>query len=263
MRDFSYKTYEQLLNELKSAKFNFATVEDFASGLKDRFIVLRHDVDSWSSNALQMAKIEAEHGIKATYYFRVSPLSYNERIIRQILDLGHELGYHYEDLSSCRGNKEQAISSFQRNLEKFRKFYPVKTIVMHGKPLSHWNNLDLWKYYDYHDYGIICEPYLDFDFNQILYLTDVGNCWDGDKYSIRDTVRSTFNFPIHSTYDLIDHLQKGLLPDQIMLNAHPSRWNDNLCKWIIRYYVLTLPKYLPKKMLKIYREKRKTAVKET
>jgi len=253
MRDFSYKTYEQLLNELKSAKFNFATVEDFASGLKDRFIVLRHDVDSWSSNALQMAKIEAEHGIKATYYFRVSPLSYNERIIRQILDLGHELGYHYEDLSSCSGNQEQAIASFQRNLEKFRKLYPVKTIAMHGKPLSHWNNLDLWKYYDYHDYGIICEPYLDFDFNQILYLTDTGNCWDGDKYSIRDTVHSTFNFQIHSTKDLIFYIEKGLLPDKILLSVHPARWNDNLCKWIIRYYILTVPKYQAKKWVKRWR----------
>lgn len=252
-KDFTLTIYKRLIECIICNKYTIKTIYDFHTLFLNRFIILRHDVDSWPSNALQMAKIEAEHGIKATYYFRVSPLSYNEKIIKQIVDLGHELGYHYEDLSSCRGNKEQAIASFQRNLEKFRKFYPVKTIAMHGKPLSRWNNLDLWKYYDYHDYSIICEPYLDFDFNQILYLTDTGNCWDGDKYSIRDTVHSTFNFQIHSTKDLIFYIEKGLLPDKILLSVHPARWNDNVIKWIIRYYILTVPKYQAKKWVKRWR----------
>ena len=39
---------------------------------------------------------------------------------------------------------ELAICDFGRNLEKFRKFYPVKTICMHGSPLSKWDNRDLW-----------------------------------------------------------------------------------------------------------------------
>ena len=54
---------------------------------------------------------------------------------------------------------ELAIEDFERNLEKFREFYPVKTICMHGSPLSKWDNRDLWKRYDYRDYGIIAEPY--------------------------------------------------------------------------------------------------------
>ncbi len=38
-------------------------------------------------------------------------------------------------------------------------------------------------------------------------------------------------------------------------NVHPARWNDNYLKWWIRYYVLTLPKYQAKKMLKQIRNK--------
>ena len=61
---------------------------------------------------------------------------------------------------------------------------PVKTICMHGSPLSKWDNRDLWKRYNYRDYGIIAEPYFDVDFDEVFYITDTGRRWDGDKVSI-------------------------------------------------------------------------------
>jgi hypothetical protein len=30
------------------------------------------------------------------------------------------------------------------------------------------------------------EPYFDINFEEVLYLTDTGRCWDGDLYNIRD-----------------------------------------------------------------------------
>src|SRR5690625_1791146 len=56
---------------------------------------------------------------------------------------------------------------------------------------SKWHHLteisrDLWKWYSYRDYGIIAEPYFDLDFSRVLYLTDTGRRWDGDKVSVRD-----------------------------------------------------------------------------
>jgi hypothetical protein len=257
MRDFTFTMYYLLLKELLQVNYKTLTIEQLLYNTNKKVVILRHDVDSWPSNALQMAKLEAESGVKSTYYFRVSPLSYNEMIIREVAALGHEIGYHYEDLTSCHGDKNKAIKSFERNLEHFRKFYPVKTIAMHGKPLSRWNNLDLWQQYDFHDYGLIGEPYLSLDFDKILYLTDTGNCWDGDRYSIRDSVKSKFSYNIHTTFDLIAHLEKGLLPQQIMLNVHPARWNDNLLQWVVRYYILTLPKYQTKKWVKTWRNRKK------
>ena len=72
-------------------------------------------------------------------------------------------------------------------MEKLWKFYPVKTICMHGSPLSKLDNLDLWKKYDYRDFGIIAKPYFDVDFDEVFYLTDTGQR-DGWKVSIRDKV---------------------------------------------------------------------------
>ena len=79
-----------------------------------------------------------------------------------------------------------AIESFSENLEMLRKIVTVKTICMHGSPMSRWDSRLLWKYYDYRDFGIIGEPYFDIDFDQVLYLTDTGRCWNGESVSIRD-----------------------------------------------------------------------------
>ena len=136
----------------------------------------------------------------------------------------------------CKGDYDAAIKHFELNLEKFRKIYPVKTICMHGSPLSKWDNRDLWKKYNYRDFGIIAEPYFDIDFSDVLYLTDTGRRWDGSDVSVRDKVASKGqnafdNLKFRSTMDIITAAQNGLLPDRIMINTHPQRWFDFGIDW--------------------------------
>ena len=54
-------------------------------------------------------------GIKESYYFRAVPESWDEDIIKEIAELGHEIGYHYDDLAQCGGVHEKAILRFQKN----------------------------------------------------------------------------------------------------------------------------------------------------
>lgn len=60
------------------------------------------------------------------------------------------------------------------------------SICMHGSPMSPYDSRDLWKQYNYKDFGIIGKPYFDIDFSKVLYLTDTGRRWDGEKVSVRD-----------------------------------------------------------------------------
>jgi hypothetical protein len=253
-RDFTVRKYSELLDAFKEAGYDFQTVENYVRKPNNRVVILRHDVDSWPKNALQMAELENKSSIKSTYYFRKSWLSFKENIVQRIVGYGHEIGYHYEDLSSAKGNYKKAIKRFRENLSFLRKYYPVTTIAMHGRPLSKWDSKDIWNKYDYHSYSLITEPYLDFNFNEIFYLTDTGNRWDGDKYSIRDYVQSAYSYEIHNTNELIKHIQGGLLPNKIMLSVHPARWNNSFIKWWIRYYILTFPKLLIKKSIKYKRK---------
>ena len=237
--DFTIKQYTQLLKALQSQGYLFQTFAEFLQLPALQTIVLRHDVDLLPNNSLQFAKIQAELNIKGSYFFRAVPESWDEKIIKEIASLGHEIGYHYEDIDlassilktqSSKFKEEDlynvAIDIFQENLNKLRKLYPVKTICMHGSPLSKYDNKDLWrrsekemrservrdeqvrdeqvrdeqagsqlttqdsslKRYHYHDFGIIGEPYFDIDFDKVFYLTDTGRRWDGWKTSVRDKI---------------------------------------------------------------------------
>jgi hypothetical protein len=234
--DFTLKTYIKLLITIRNSGYSFKTIQDFVVNPSGKIVMLRHDSDIWPKNDLQMAIIENNMGISSTYYFRI-PSTYNESIIRRIRDLGHEIGYHYEDLATYKGDYTLAIDSFKRNLEKIRELYDVKTVSMHGRPLSKWDSRELWNKYKLSDFGIITEPYLDIDYRKVLYLTENGNRWDGEKVNIRDKVNSHFNFKIKTTFDLMRWFQKNELPDQIILNVHPARWNDNIILWVYRFFL--------------------------
>ena len=56
-------------------------------------------MDRKPGNALVIGKFEKEAGIRASYYFRIVKESYDENIIKKIAEMGHEIGYHYENLS--------------------------------------------------------------------------------------------------------------------------------------------------------------------
>lgn len=221
--DFTIRKYSELLEALKAYGFEELT--------------LRHDVDLRPANSLHSAQMEAENGLHGIYYFRAVPESWDEDIIRLISLLGHEIGYHYESLTTCNGDVDKAYDDFCFNLDSLRKLVPVRSICMHGSPRSPFDSKDIWKKYDYHALGIENEPYLDTDFSQTFYLTDTGRRWDGYKVSVRDKIpqyQDLWNeqgLCFHSTDDVIAGLHKGIIPKRLMLTVHPQRWNPFGLTW--------------------------------
>ena len=229
--DFTLSIYKQLLATLRAQGFTFQSFAAFIQVPANRVIILRHDVDRLPGNALKMARIEHDLNIPASYYFRAVPESWDEAIIRQIAGLGHEIGYHYENLSACKGDPCRAWEDFQANLARLRVLAPVTTICMHGSPMSRIDNLDLWQTYDYKTLGIVGESYLNVDFTKVFYLTDTGRRWNHTGASIRDRVDSGFDIQVKNTGHLITLAREGRLPDMIMINTHPQRWNDHGWPW--------------------------------
>ena len=236
--DFTRGKYVQLLLQLKESGYEFITYADYCSGnLPQRFVILRHDVDSKPENSLEFAKEEKLLKVKASYYFRTVSESWNKEIILAIHEMGHEIGYHYESMATCNGNLPRAFEDFKNNLEKLRQLTPVSTICMHGSPHSVHDNKDLWILYDYKTLNIIGEPYLTTDFSKVLYLTDTGRRWDGYKVSVRDKIRgfqeewNNRGWSFHSTNDIISALQENRMPDQLMITTNPQRWCDSGIEW--------------------------------
>ncbi len=344
--DYTTTIYENLLKELLQHKYTFIRFDDYLSSFDSNYgyraIILRHDVDLLPQNALTMALLEYDLGIRGTYYFRIKPQSFHIAVIEMIAELGHEVGYHYEDVSLVIGDRSQvmgdrwqvevggrrsevrgqksevrsqefngnveetipetrnkepetstqhprlrqnagfggqaapdlidlAMESFVKNLEKMRKIVNVKTICMHGSPLSKYDNRLLWTKYDYRDYGIIGEPYFNVDFSEVAYYTDTGRRWDGEAVSVRDKVtpvqrspgvvggdrlqvigdrsRRSINKPdttpshlspntshlfpkYRTTHEMIRAIEESRFPQKVMLTVHPQRWHDRAMPWV-------------------------------
>ena len=242
MKDFSLDIYRELLETLQKQGYELVGYAEFLKGQKpkansQKLAILRHDVDARPQNSLQTAQIEHSLGAKATYYFRVGKESNDPQVIKAIARLGHEIGYHYEDMSLCGGDIDQAWSHFQTWLDYFRQYYAVETICMHGAPTSQYDSKDLWKKYDYKALGIIGEPYMDTDFSNVFYLTDTGRCWDGYKVSVRDKIPqyqdewTQQGLTWHSTPELIQGIKESRLPNHVMITTHPQRWTNDNALW--------------------------------
>ena len=329
--DFTLELYKYLFEMLQSQRYKIIRFDDSFSCTgyinRSKTTILRHDVDLLPHNALAMAQLEHDLGIRGTYYFRIVPESFDAGIIERIAAMGHEIGYHYEDVDlvvkrqkangrgqrsvggvrigeseyRCIGDMEKraeseilkpakqtagrpetwnlepetdnrqpttdlidrAMESFLKNLDTMRNIADIKTICMHGSPMSKYDNRLLWTKYDYRDYGIIGEPYFDVDFSQIAYYTDTGRRWDGDSVSVRDKVvlggrsevrgdrenrstgvsekRRTDNrqpttdnlFPkFRTTHEMIRAIEENRFPRKAMITIHPQRWHDRAVPWV-------------------------------
>jgi hypothetical protein len=48
----------------------------------------------------------------------------------------------------------------------------------------------------------------------------------------KKTMNEKLGLRFRTTWDIIDAAERGLLPDKIMLNIHPQRWDDNPWPWV-------------------------------
>lgn len=239
VRDFTLDKYRELCNALLENGYSILTVYDYLLKCQNelstssQYAIMRHDVDRRPGNALRMAELEHDLGIRSTYYFRY-PSTFKPAIMRKIWDLGHEIGYHYEVLAKARGNTEKAIDMFEQELQAMREICEIKTICMHGSPLSRYDNRDLWKKYDFHEHGVIGEGYLSFAGTKIQYFTDTGRSWSG-KFSIRDILQGKETITIKSTDELI-RLIASSTKAEVYLTIHPERWAASGGEWIMNYF---------------------------
>ena len=241
MLDFTLKAYAQYLKAIKGAYQNILRFDDFflLNEPPENYVIIRHDVDRKPKSALKMARLEAEMGIQSTYYFRTRPAIFRPEIIQDIADEGHEIGYHYESLSDARGDYAQAMVDFETNLKRLREIVPVKTVAMHGSPLSSYDNKDLWSNLTYRDdmknkYQISGEVYLDISYVNIAYINDTGRNWLLGKSNKRDKVHSSIESEFRDGWALLRCLREGTFP-KVIFQIHPERWTDSIAGYCIQW----------------------------
>ena len=217
-------------------------------------MILRHDVDRNPKQSLRIAEISSELGIAGTFNFRVLNNRIHEEIVVKITELGHEIGYHYEDLSIANGDMKLAIELFDKNLQMLRQFSDVKTATMHGRPLSKFDNRDIWKFTKVENFDLIGESYVSIDYTNLFYLTDTGRTWSETKANLRDSALNSIALPksLGSTEDIKNLIDVN---DNISIAIvfHPERWSSNHFQLFLQIILDFLSSTI-KKMLRIFRK---------
>jgi hypothetical protein len=95
--DFSLAHYRELLDAAKAGGYRFSR---FDRRPQPGDLLLRHDVDLSLEAALELAELEADAGVAATYFLMTRSVFYNldspvgDRTVARLRELGHAVGLH-------------------------------------------------------------------------------------------------------------------------------------------------------------------------
>lgn len=233
MKPFNF-TFQNLESQYRSAldgKYQVIRCIDFFSKSFQPdipIIVNRVDVDFSVKKAKRIWEIFEKLGIKGTFFIRLhapeyNPFSFeNYKIIKEIQNSGHEIGYHSEVVDQSKIWNEDSAKCLRRDLAFFSTVFgvQVKGVASHGG-MTGLNNLDFWEEKNPSDFGLTYEAYKGTDthslFKDSLYVSDSewtrwkcyqnGQLLDGDNRS------------------LSEHLTDN--PDLVYLLVHPDTFFDD------------------------------------
>ncbi|MDB5756509.1 MAG: hypothetical protein JWR56_2937 [Massilia sp.] len=142
--------YEQLVCAAQKAGYTQTSVRSYLDMVRDgryrpdKVLVHRHDIDTDLRTTRKLFEIEKKHGIKSSFYFRLSTLDFS--LMREIEEYGSEASYHYEELATyakkhkikdpavLRGRlpeiREEFIANFARIEQGLGK--KMRTVAGHG-----------------------------------------------------------------------------------------------------------------------------------
>lgn len=140
--EFTYDAYRSLLYLLRTRGYVFTDYHQYAA--YPRCVILRHDIDQSLTDAVRLAEIEAEEGIHSTWFMLLRTDFYNpasavsQKSIRRLIELGHEIGLHFDEVAYAGGSTgSRTCSSTKERILLEAKILsdicgqPITTVSMH------------------------------------------------------------------------------------------------------------------------------------
>lgn len=200
--DYTYDWFRELVTALSEADYRFRGF-DAAPGSGDVF--LRHDVDWSPAAALEMAEIEAELGVRATYFVLLTSPFYNalsehnRRTVVRIEELGHDVELHFpvREFWAEDPGAETVAEGIQEHAEMLGTVVDdrVSTVAFHNPPE--------WTFgRTYPGFTSTYEPTF---FEDIAYESDSLHRWREDPPFV------------------------GALPEAVQVLIHPTLWGPDDC----------------------------------
>lgn len=194
--DFTLANYKKLLVfAKKNFVFNF-----YNDGFVSKSILLRHDLEFSVPIALRMAEIEADLGIRSTYFVQLHSEFYNTleksslKDIKQIEKLGHQIGLHFDSHFWDIQEETQLDKSIE-----FDKLILEKYLETQLKAFSFHNNTPFTLSCRKDKYGGLINVYSDYFRERYAYNADSLGYWRYERLEdrLRDAKEDALQILIH------------------------------------------------------------------
>lgn len=201
--DFTLVNYKKLLL-LGQSHYIFRTFDEM---YYNRSILLRHDLEFSVQIALKMALIEADLGIKATYFVQLHSEFYNTlekaniQAIQKIQKLGHQIGLHF-DSHFWNIESEEQLEEFITKDKVILEQYLGSNII---KAFSFHNNTTFTLMCRKEKYAGILNVYSDYFRNHFAYNADSLGYW---------------------RYERLENVIKEAKPNALQILIHDGMWQD-------------------------------------
>jgi hypothetical protein len=242
---FIFEQWDKLCSDISSK--NIIRVDEILLQENNtKWISIKHDVETNVLKALHLARIEHKYNIKATYYVQADLVRSNFKLLQEIKSLGHEVTYHYDVLDANNGDLDKSIIDFKNNLNMFLKYgFEVRTVCPHGNPImirDGWSsNKDFFRslkvqamFPNILDMVVQLPEKVNSGYT---YISDAG-------YSFKEIVNIENNDLINNgDIEINNHLELINIintRDNVILSAHPHRWEPSKFKFMINVYVFKI-----------------------
>ncbi|MDR0910079.1 MAG: hypothetical protein LBM77_09980 [Spirochaetaceae bacterium] len=214
---FCYAEYVKILNSIKNSgkAYSFAQLSNKP---KEKFVIVRHDVEFSVERAYKMALVEHEHDFHSTYFFQLTNNAYNVlseknlRLINAIRNMAgntgwHEVGLHFhlhglEDIELIKKRIKMEIDTMSAmmgfQITSFSIHRPPKEILRSNIALPGIINAYDKSFFEFTDDVDKYPP-------KIKYMTDSRHHWNYNLYPDEDTIMKY---------------------DKVQILIHPYSWTE-------------------------------------
>lgn len=228
---------------------------------QERYLVLKHDVETDVARAHRMASIEAAYGHRGSYYVQAYLLrdGKNITLLSEMKAMGHEISYHYDVMDACHGDLDAAIVEFEKNRSLFEAcgFRP-ETVCQHGNPVvervGYTSNRDFFRSprvrEHYPALSDIMVNFAEARATEYAYFSDAGRrfkrIYDPLTNDITDT--SEKDIPYESFTDLLTALAKE---ERAIVSTHPHRYSASVIAYRLKATAFAIIRKTAKLLIKI------------
>ena len=234
---FYYKNWDRFCEALSKSGVTLCTAEQSLKlPMGERFVVLKHDVETFVPNAHRLASIEHKYGICGSYYVQAYLMSDSKNIalLKEMRSWGHEISYHYDVLDAHAGDYKAAEEDFVKYSKVFEdNGFHYGTICQHGNPVKkrvgYTSNRDFFRNKEirshYPDLVDMVVDYSQHTEHKYRYISDASYRWNIiTEPETNDLHPEVKNMKVGGFKNLLALVQDT--DYSYVISTHPHRWKS-------------------------------------